>query len=285
MSLLIESMASEAYRLTRNRMALFWSVLFVPLLFAVGSVGYHLIAKTKMEAMSGQLDISAILAKGPLNLADALTMGAGFGANGAILVFTLIGAATLYAGDYRWETFRLISARNSRMNLILGKVSVFKMLALAAMLAFLAASFVYTIAEAMVFERRLSFDFDAADLGRFALTWLASWVRIIQYAMLALLTATVTRSLLAALFVPFVVGFAQAFLGGPGLLLLDWSPQAWQSQLLLPGLAFDTVKAAIAGATQPDGLLLKALTSLTLWTLAPLAAAIAWFNRQDLSKE
>lgn len=285
MTLLVDSIASEAYRLARNRMTVFWSVLFVPLLFAIGSIGYHIITKSKMDEMSGQLDVSTVLGKGPLNLADALNMGAGFGANGAILVFTLIGAATLYAGDYRWETFRLISARNSRVNLILGKVSVFKVLALAAMLAFLIASFVYTIAEAMVFGRQLIFDLDAGDLGRFALTWLASWVRIIQYAMLALLTATFTRSLLAALFVPFVVGFAQSILGGPGLMLLNWSPQDWQAQLLLPGLAFDTVKGAIAGATLPDGLLLKALTSLTLWTLAPLVVAIAWFNRQDLSKE
>jgi ABC-2 type transport system permease protein len=60
----------------------------------------------------------------------------------------------------------------------------------------------------------------------------------------------------------------------------------WQAQLLLPGLAYDTLKATIGGAPgQPDGLALKAIVSLTFWTLAPLAAAIAWFSRQDLSKE
>ena len=29
----------------------------------------------------------------------------------------------------------------------------------------------------------------------------------------------------------------------------------------------------------------KAILSLTLWTVVPLAGAIAWFNHQDLSKE
>jgi ABC-2 type transport system permease protein len=38
-------------------------------------------------------------------------------------------------------------------------------------------------------------------------------------------------------------------------------------------------------AALPDGLLLKAWVSLTLWTLVPLAGALAWFRRQDLSKE
>ena len=49
------------------------------------------------------------------------------------------------------------------------------------------------------------------------------------------------------------------------------------------------MQAAIAGgvraAALTDGLLLKAWVSLGLWTLAPLAGALAWFRRQDLSKE
>jgi ABC-2 type transport system permease protein len=290
MTMLADSVFSEAYRLTRNRMAVFWSVLFVPILFMVGGVAYHLITKSKAAEMASKLNVPLTMGHEPVNLGDALSMGAGMGANGAILVFMLIGAATLYAGDYRWETWRLISARNSRTNLILGKVAVLKLMALAAMLAFLIACIVFTLAQALVFERPLSFDFDGGDAGRFLLMWLLSWVRIVQYAMLALLTAAVTRSLLAALFVPFVVGFAQSLLGGPGLAVLGWSPQEWLPQLLLPGLAFETIKAAIepqgpGAGVAPDGLLLKAFISLALWTFAPLVGAIVWFQRQDLSKE
>lgn len=285
MTLLVDSIASEAYRLTRNRMAVFWSVFFVPLLFIAGGTAFHLINKSRAPDLA-QLNLPSGMGQAPVNLGEALTMGAGMGANGAILVFMLIGAATLYAGDYRWETWRLISARNSRTNLILGKVAVLKLLALAAILTFIVSAFAFKLTQAFVFERPLSFDFDGADFGRFLLLGLLSWVRIIQYAMLGLLTAVLSRSLLAALFVPVVVGFAQSILGGPGLALLGWDSHLWQTQLLLPGLAFDTLKAAIEGAGPlKEGLVFKALISLAIWTLVPLIAAIAWFSRQDLSKE
>jgi len=45
------------------------------------------------------------------------------------------------------------------------------------------------------------------------------------------------------------------------------------------------VRGGDAAAGVPDGVLLKAWISVALWTLLPAAGAIAWFNRQDLSKE
>ena len=285
-TLLFDAVFSEAYRLTRNRMTVFWSVLFVPVLYFFGGIAYHIITKAKVPELPP--GIAERMGQEPVNIAEGLMTGAGMGANGAILVFMLIGAATLYAGDYRWETWRLISARNSRTNLILGKVAVFKLLALAGMIAFLIASVLNSVSQAVVFARPLGFDMDGAGVGQFLLLWLLSWVRIVQYAMLALLTATLTRSLLAALFVPWVVGFAQSLFGGPGLALLGWNPQDWLPHLILPGLAFESLKAAIQqGGENPaaNALVVKALTSLALWTLIPLAGAIAWFRVQDLSKE
>ena len=287
--MLADSVRSELYRLSRNRMAVFWSALFVPLLFVVGGMAFHLISKSKTAEMSADLAPVAAASIAVTNLGHDLVQGAGIVANGAVLVFMLIGAATLYAGDYRWETWRLISARNSRLNLILGKVGAFKVLTLAAMVVFLISGLVFSLSGALINGHDITFSFDGGDARDFSLLLLLGYIRIIQYAMVALLTAVLTRSLLATLFVPVVLGFGQTLLGGPGLAILQWEPTAWQSQLLLPGLAFDALKAMVTAGVgappAPDGLMLKAIVSLALWTIVPLAGAVAWFNRQDLSKE
>ena len=290
--MLTDAVRSEVYRLARNRMAVFWSVLFVPIVFAAGGVLFHLLTKSRTAEMGGdlaKLGLDATMGRAPLDLGQNLVESAGHAANGAALVFMLIAAATLYAGDYRWETWRLTSARNSRTNLILGKVGAFKVLTLAAIVAFLIAGLIFSMSQAFIYGRPLAFSMDAGDVGTFLMLGLLSFIRLIQYAMIALLTAVMTRSLLAALFVPVVLGLGQSLFGGPGLALMGWDATDWQAQILLPGLAFDTLKTFVGSApvptTGPDDLALRAGIGLALWTLAPLAAAIAWFNRQDLSKE
>jgi len=285
--MLADAIRSEAYRLFQNRTAVFWSVFFVPIAGLAISIISQLLIQSKAVKINGA-NLPVELG-GPLDLGQALASSAGDLANPAILAFVLIGAATLYASDYRWETWRLISARNSRPNLLLGKVGVVKLLTLAAMLVFLLAASMADVAKAAIFDRPMAFTFGAERAADFALLFLLSFVRVVQFLMISLLAATVTRSLVAALFVPLVLGVAQSFLGGPLAGPLGLETGDWLTQLLVPGLAFDTLKALIQGgmaaAAMPDGLALKALTSLALWTLVPLAAAIGWFSRQDLSKE
>ncbi|HYD27740.1 ABC transporter permease subunit [Brevundimonas sp.] len=285
--MLVDAIRAEGFRLSKNRTLMFLSVLFTPLLFALGGVGYHVISKSKGDEAAAAAGLAVTAGGEAVNLAEALNMGAGAGANGFILVFMLIAAATLYAGDYRWETWRLITPRNGRVALLLGKLGVLKLLALAAMVAFLIASFIFFVSQAMVYQRPMSFSYDVSETGSLALIWLLSWTRIVQFAMIALLTAVISRSLLAALFVPWALGFAQSLLG-QFMPLIGWEPQMWAPQLLLPGLAYDTLKAAVMGTIEAPLTIATAwrsLIGLTLWTLVPLALAIAWFKRQDLSKE
>jgi ABC-2 type transport system permease protein len=284
--MLADAIRSESYRLLRNRTAVFWSVFFVPVMALMISIIGQLVVQSKAVKINGAnvpLDLG-----GPLALGQALVSSAGDLANPAILAFVLIGAATLYAGDYRWETWRLISARNSRPNMLLGKVGVVKLLTLAAMLVFLLAASMADVAKAAIFDRPMAFTLGAEQAADFALLFLLSFVRVVQFLMISLLAATVTRSLLAALFVPLVLGVGQFFLGQMSP-MLGLAPTDWLTQLLVPGLAFDTLKAFIQGgmeaAAMPDSLALKAITSLAVWSIVPLAAAVAWFSRQDLSKE
>ena len=286
--MLADAARAEAYRLSKNRVQIGVSVLLTPLLFAVGSLLVLWRARVEGGAAALQVGVSGD-ASTPVNLTNAFGFAADKGANGLMLVLMLVAAATLYAGDYRWETWRLITARNGRPSLLLGKVSVMTGLALAGMVAFLLASLIFFLGQALIFGRAMLFERGAGEAGNFALLWLLSWLRIVQFAMMGLLTAVVSRSLLAALFVPWALGFVQTILGQFGPALLGWEPQGWTMHLMLPGYAYDAVKAVIdppAGPTPgPAPALWPAMTSLVLWTVLPLLGALAWFKRQDLSKE
>lgn len=290
--MLVDAIRAEGFRLSRNRTALFWSLAFVPILsVAIGALTNFVLKGSETKILGDEKmpeELKAALGRGTLDMADAMVTAAGNLANPLVLLFVLIGAATLYAGDYRWETWRLITARNTRVNLLLAKLAVVALLALSAMGFMLVASVIENLIKAAVFERSLTFSLTGAMTGQFLGFAGLSWLRILQFAMMGMLAAVVTRSLLAALFVPLVFGIAQFFtpqmLGPMGVM-----PDAWLSVLVNPGAATDAIQAAIAGgvraAALPDGLLLKAWVSLGLWTLAPLAGALAWFRRQDLSKE
>lgn len=284
--MLADAIRSETYRLSRNRTALFWSVLFVPIMgVLLATVGF-VVAKANEAKLVGKLP-PELMKGGPLDLGLALVKSAGDFANPAIMMFVLIGAATLYAGDYRWETWRLISARNTRSNLIAGKVVVAVLVIVLATLAALASDVIAGLIQAAVFGRPLAFSMTGGAAADFGLLALTGWARILQFTMLGLLAAVMTRSLLAALFAPLVIGIGQFFL--PNILLpMGVTPDGWLLPLLSPGLATDLLKAVIEGGTAadlPDHAAAKGLLGLGLWIGLPFAAAAAWFNRQDLSKE
>lgn len=290
--MLVDAIRAEGFRLSKNKTALFWSLLFVPIIsLAIGAVTNFVLKGSETKILGDEKmppELKAALGRGTLDMADALVTAAGNLANPLVLLFVLIGAATLYAGDYRWETWRLISARNSRDNLLLAKLAVVALLALAAMGFMLLGSVLENLIKAAVFERTLTFSLTGEAAGRFVGFFGLSWLRIIQFAMMGMLAAAVTRSLLAALFVPLVFGVAQFFT--PQMLApMGVMPDAWLSVLVNPGASIDAIQAAIAGgeraASLPDGLLMKSWVSVSLWTLVPLAGALAWFRKQDLSKE
>jgi ABC-2 type transport system permease protein len=284
---LADAIRSETYRLSKNRTALFWSVLFIPIMgILLATLGF-VVAKANEAKLAGKLP-PELMKGGPLDLGLTLVKSAGDFANPAILMFVLIGAATIYAGDYRWETWRLISARNTRPNLLTGKVVVVALVIVLATFAALISDVIASLIQAAVFGRPVTFSMTGAAAADFGLLTLTSWARILQFTMLGLLGAVVTRSLLAALFAPLVIGIAQFFL--PQLLLpMGVTPDGWLMPLLSPGLATDLLKAVVQGgmaATDlPDHALAKGVIGLALWIGVPFAAAVAWFNRQDLSKE
>lgn len=290
--MLVDAIRAESFRLSKNRTALFWSLMFVPVIsLVIGAITSFVLKGSETKILGDSRmppEMKEALGRGTLDIGHSLVSSAGDLANPLVLLFVLIGAATLYAGDYRWETWRLISARNSRSNLLLAKLVTVAGLSLAAMALMLVASLVENLIRASIFDRQLAFSMTGEMAGQFVAYVGLSWLRILQFTMMGMLAAVVTRSLLAALFIPLVVGVAQFF--SPQMLMpMGVMPDAWLAVLANPGSAVDTVKALIEGgasaAALPAGVVVKSWASLALWTLGPLAAALAWFPRQDLSKE
>jgi ABC-2 type transport system permease protein len=285
--MLADAVRSESWRLLKNRTVLSWSLIFVPLVWLAVLIGGAFI-DARVDRMAEQLPQQLASARAALDLGGVLISAAGQLANPALLAFLLIGAATVFSGDYRWETWRLITARNSRPNLIMGKVGAVKLMTLAGLGLFLLAALVGAIIKGVVLGTDLVFRFGGDEARAFGLLFLLAYVRVVQFLLLSLLAAVLTRSQLAALFVPLAVGAAQGLLVG-ATPLLGWSTIDWQTLLVFPGAAYEALKSVILGgvptAVLQEGVVWRAVISLGLWCLAPFGLALWWFSRQDLSKE
>src|SRR4051812_2953959 len=133
--MLADAIAAERFRLLRDRSALFWGFCFAPIVGFMLSVGGDLFLRNVIKKPMPGATIGLID-----QMLKALSNGAStFGA-----LFLMIGAAAILAGDYRWETWRLLTPRNTRRNLLLAKLivvgeAVFWSLILTAVLSALAA--------------------------------------------------------------------------------------------------------------------------------------------------
>lgn len=286
--MLADAIRSETWRLLQNRTAVFWSIVFVPAISLVLAIGGFLFLQSKMDGAMQTLPPELKLNASAVDLGQSLVDAAGGLAHPGVLAFLLIGAATVFAGDYRWETWRLITARNSRSNLIMGKAGAVKLLTLAGLALLLVASMGADVAKGLIFGRSFAFGFGGDEARAFGLLALLSYVRVVQFLLLSLLAATVTRSLLAALFVPLVIGVGQFFLAKMSP-LFGWQMGDWATMLLFPGEGYELLKVLIQGGMEaalvPAGAAWRAVTGLALWSFAPFFLALWWFQRQDLSKE
>ena len=114
--MLADALSSESYKFVRNRPVLFWGFLFAPLVGLVIGLGSELYFKRQLHDAGFVLatDVAREALNGLVQAASPLTQ-----------LMCLIGAASLFAGEYRWETWRLITPRNSRPGLLTAKALVY----------------------------------------------------------------------------------------------------------------------------------------------------------------
>ncbi len=275
--MLADAIAAERFRLLRDRSALFWGFCFAPLVGFILSVG-------------GDLFLRAIVKKPmpgvTVGLVDQMIKAVADGASTFSVLFLMIGAAAVLAGDYRWETWRLLTPRNTRQNLLLAKLvvvgeAIFWSLVLTAGLSAAAAVIGSAIGErALAFS---AFDRNLFDVvGVLAVTWLEA----MTLAALAACVGVLTRSTMGVVIVCLGVRFVQTVIAS-SLRLLEQGQPSWKL-MAIPVYDADLLRATLLDATQlgaPAAHAGPALAVLVAWAALLTAGAVFLFRRQDLTKE
>lgn len=275
--MLADAIAAERFRLLRDRSALFWGFCFAPIVGFMVNVGGDLFLRHVIKKPMPGITIGVID-----QMLKALSNGAStFGA-----LFLMIGAAAILAGDYRWETWRLLTPRNTRQNLLLAKLvvvgeAVFWSLLLTAVLSAAAAVIgagINTKSIALSMYSRNVFDL----LGSLAITWLEA----MTLASLAACVGVLTRSTMGVVVACLGARFIQTILAGT-LRMMEQGPPSWKllampvfDAELLRGALLDP--AALGAASGSAGV---AFAVLLVWIAALATGAVFLFGRQDLTKE
>jgi ABC-2 type transport system permease protein len=275
--MLADAIAAERFRLLRDRSTLFWGFCFAPLVGFLLNVGGDLFLRFVMKKPLPGLAVG---------LVDQVIKTLSSGASTFGALFLMIGAAAVLAGDYRWETWRLLTPRNTRQNLLLAKLvvvgeAVFWSLLLSALLSAFAAlmgSAINGKTVALSLLDRNPFDI----VGVLAITWLEA----MTLAALAACVGVVSRSTLGVVIACLGVRFVQTILAG-ALRMTEQGPPSWKL-LSIPVFDADLLRAALLAPDQlgaASGSAGAALLALLAWTAALTAAAVWLFRRQDLTKE
>lgn len=274
--MLADAIAAERFRLLRDRAALFWGFCFAPLVGFALSIGGDLFLRNVIKKPMPGVTIG---------LVDQVLKALAGGASTFGALFLMIGAAAVLAGDYRWETWRLLTPRNTRQNLLLAKLlvvgeAVFWSLVLTTILTLLAG-----MASAAINGRSLSlsmFDHNLFDvLGVLAVTWLEA----MSLAALAACVGVLSRSTMGVVIVCLGVRFVEGLLST--ILRAMEAPTSWKL-LAIPAYSADVLRGTLLGGSDLNPVATAAgpaLGVLLFWTAALAAAAVLLFRRQDLTKE
>jgi ABC-2 type transport system permease protein len=259
---------SELYRTLRNGRPLFWAYFAFPLLAL-------LLAVVSEVQLAG--------APGGRPLADIAARALGAAGNPIVHLFYAVGAATLFAGEYRWETWRLLVPRNSRANIVGAKFVVFALFVSISLAAGLVADLLPRGIGQALSASSTAWELSPGQLGRLAIAFAASLVEAMLIGSIAALVAVATRAFTPAILLPFLLSLGISFT------LAYSAPSAkLDLLLLLPPHAADAIRSWAAAG--PDGAVSasvawSATAALAAWLTLLVVAATMIFQRQDLAKE
>lgn len=283
--MLADAIAAETFKLTKNWRTSFFAFLFLPVIGLFIALLWELVLE---GVFTPDEQGAALLRLVPFDLAQAIISALQPPTFPLSILFCLIGAAVIFAGEYRWETWRLMAPRNSRTNALLGKFAVYAIAAAASLLLGAVLTIISGLIGALADGQRIVGGFEDGVVGQMFGAFGVSWIHLLQAGALAALAGVLTRSILAALMVPLGLGIAQFILQGLTSVPPD-QMELWRP-FLMPSLAADILKAALQPApipqlAMPQDLVWSSAASFAVWILGGFGGALALFLRQDLSKE
>jgi ABC-2 type transport system permease protein len=272
--MIIDALRAELYKLSRNRWSTFWAYGFMPLF----ALGMGILEQIVFHVYMGDI----------IPYASPLHESLGGLASFSVSFFQLCGiagAAIIFGGEYRWETWRAALTRVDRAPIMAAKMIAFA-IAIAVSLALCGVA--RLIVGFMDVGLTGAATWPPVDAGGVVLAHLigfaASFMQIMVTAAFVMLVCVVSRAMTAGIVATLLVLVACEIASIRGNMGDD------PNYLLFPSIAGDAVRQAgniVMGGR--DGLLahfaLPGAAALVLWFILLFAAALALFTRQDLSKE
>jgi ABC-2 type transport system permease protein len=265
---------AEIIKLTRQRAALFWGFLFLPIFKTF--ITLALVGVGPPPLATGH----AADAIQPLHFAArALAIGG----NPIAQLFYAVGAAAIFAVEYRHSGWRHIVPRASRWTLIIAKFANFALFAAISLALVALGDLTVTVVLPLLRGSSPSIaDLNLASAGMVALALLISLAELTVLAGLVAFVAVATRSAIGAIIAPFLLSLsatmAESYLSGAG-----------DSALVpLPTFAGDALRhwlADGAGAPAFSHAAMLGAATLLVWAAASIGATIMLFSRQDLVSE
>ena len=283
---MLDALAAEQLKLRRHK-ATWFLVWLYPILFlafylvAIALAVAHVGGSSKPPVAADWIEQTAVIWKLPGQ------------SIGRILIAAYV--AVVFAGEYGWNTWKLIVPHRSRTSLITAKLTAVILLFVIAIALTAGISLLFTWLEGLARGRAVPPGVTAAALlqahGQAALAGVPPFLFTLASISLA---AVLTRSMVAALVIGVVIAVLEKLFVQLGPLLSPYAPGlVWSLYHALPGyhlvnLASWITDGAAHKSPFPDGrvVALGWTTSLGIaaaWTAALGAGTFAAFRRQDIN--
>lgn len=266
-----QAINAEIFKLLRNRWTFFWAFVAMPAFALLAGLSEETLVRVFLGDPLPYANPIDNLFSGLLSMQSSIFQ-----------IFAIVGAATLFAGEYRWETWRAILPRTDRVAIMLAKLAVF---ALAIALCILASGLARFLVG--LYDAALTGDADWPSTPWLGLLtgFVAAFLQIMVTAAFVMLAAVVTRSMMAAIVAPLVVVISLDITTirirlPDAELWVAALPNFASSSLSQQGLNLmgkaDTIGTHLAGA---------GALAMIAWIVVLACTAIVLFQVQDLSRE